>query len=95
MTEELMAYLGEHPDYFYIIRDKQLIAIIRFLSSGGKSLEEIEKEFGLQRKRLELILDELMKKKVVTTMTTDAGEMYILEFDGQRILDLLEKAKAT
>lgn len=93
MTEELMAYLGEHPDYFYLIRDKQLIAIIRFISGGGKSLEELEKEFGLQRKRLELILDELIKKNVVTTMATDAGEMYILEFDGQKILDLLEKAK--
>jgi DNA-binding HxlR family transcriptional regulator len=95
MTEELMAYLGEHPDYFYIIRDKQLIAIIRFLSSGGKSLEEIEKEFGLQQKRLQLILDELIAKNVITTMKTDAGEMYILEFDGQKILDLLEKAKTS
>ena len=93
MTEELMAYLGEHPDYFYIIRDKQLIAIIRFLSGGGKSLGEIETEFGLQQKRLQLILDELIAKKVVTTMGTDAGEIYILEFNGQKILDLLEKAK--
>jgi len=93
MSEDLMAYLEEHPDYFYLIRDKQIIAIIRFLSTGGKKTEEIAKEFELQNKRAKLILDDLRKKKVITTMMTQAGEVYILDFNGQKILDLLEKAK--
>ena len=93
MTEDLMAYLEEHPDYFYLIRDKQIIAIIRFLSTGGKKTEEIAKEFELQNKRARLILEDLRKKKVITTMMTQAGEVYILDFNGQKILDLLEKAK--
>jgi len=94
MSEDLMAYLEEHPDYFYLIRDKQIITIIRFLSTGGKKVEEIAKEFELQGKRAKLILDDLKKKKVITTMMTQAGEVYILDFNGQKILDLLEKAKS-
>lgn len=93
MTEDLMAYLEEHPDYFYLIRDKQLIALIRFLSTGGKRLEEIVREFELQNKKAKLVLDDLKKRNVVTTMMTQAGEVYILDFAGQKILDLLEKAK--
>jgi len=95
MAENLMAYLQDHPEYFYLIRDKQLIAIIRFLSKGGKRLEEIVKEFELQNKRAKLIMDDLKKKKAVATMMTQAGEVYILDFNGQKILDLLEKAKET
>jgi len=94
MSEDLMAYLEEHPDYFYLIRDKQIIAIIRFLSTGGKKVEEIAKEFELQGKRAKLILDDLKKKKVITTMMTQTGEVYILDFNGQKILDLLERAKS-
>lgn len=93
MTEDLMAYLEEHPDYFYLIRDKQIIAIIRLLSTGGKKAEEIAKEFKFQGKRAKLILDDLKKRKVITTMMTQTGEVYILDFNGQKILDLLEKAK--
>jgi len=95
MAEDLMAYLQDHPEYFYLIRDKQLIALIRFLSEGGKKFEEIVKEFELQNKRAKLILDDLKKKNVVTTMMTQAGEVYILDFNGQKMLDLLEKAKET
>jgi len=95
MAENLMAYLQDHPEYFYLIRDKQLIALIRFLSAGGKKFEEIVKEFELQNKRAKLILDDLKKKNVVTTMMTQAGEVYILDFNGQKMLDLLEKAKET
>ena len=93
MTEDLMAYLQDHPEYFYLIRDKQLIALIRFLSSGGKTFEEIVEEFGFQSKRAKLMLDDLKKKRVITTMVTQAGQVYILDFNGQKILDLLEKAK--
>jgi len=95
MAEDLMVYLQDHPEYFYLIRDKQLIAIIRFLSEGGKRLPDIAEEFKLQNKRLKPILDDLIKKQVITTMMTDAGEVYILDFNGQRILDFLEKAKET
>jgi len=91
----LMAYLQDHPEYFYLIRDKQLIAIIRFLSEGGKRLSDIAEEFKLQPKRAKLIMDDLKKKKAITTMMTDAGEVYILDFNGQKMLDLLEKAKET
>ena len=93
MTEELMSYLQDHPEYFYLIRDKQLIAIIRSLSKGGKRLVEIAEEFKLQPKKAKLIMDDLKKKKAVTTMMTQAGEVYILDFNGQKMLDLLEKAK--
>ena len=93
MAEDLMAYLQDHPEYFYLIRDKQLIAIIRFLSKGGKRLSDIAEEFKLQPKRAKLIMDDLKKKKAVATMMTQAGEVYILDFNGQKMLDLLEKAK--
>ncbi len=95
MAEDLMAYLQDHPEYFYLIRDKQLIAIIRFLSKGGKRLPDIAEEFKLQPKKAKLIMDDLKKKKAVTTMMTQAGEVYILDFNGQKMLDLLEKAKET
>ena len=95
MSEDLMAYLQDHPEYFYLIRDKQLIAIIRFLSEGGKRLSDIAEEFKLQPKRAKLIMDDLKKKKAITTMMTDAGEVYILDFNGQKMLDLLENAKET
>jgi len=93
MAENLMDYLQEHPEYFYLIRDKQLIAVIRFLSEGGKRLSDIAEEFKLQPKKAKLIMDDLKKKKAVTTMMTQAGEVYILDFNGQKMLDLLEKAK--
>jgi len=38
-------------------------------------------------------MDDLKKKKAVATMMTQAGEVYILDFNGQKMLDLLEKAK--
>ena len=93
MTEDLMAYLEEHPEYFYLARDKQAVSIMRFLSEGGKSFDDLTDEFNLQKSKLKTILDDLKKKKVLTTMMTGAGELYILDFNGQKILDLLEKAK--
>jgi DNA-binding MarR family transcriptional regulator len=93
MTEELMSYLQENPDYFYIIRNKQLIAILRFLCTGGRTMEEIAKEFKLQPKILKPTLEDLVKKKVITTMNVDNETVYVLEFNGQRVLDLLGKAK--
>jgi transcription initiation factor IIE alpha subunit len=94
MTEELMAYLQEHPAYFYITRDKQLIALIRYLSKGGKRFEAIAKELGIDEKKLRPILIDLMDKEVVTAISTAKGEdLFILNFAGQKILDLLEKAK--
>lgn len=93
MTEELMAYLEEHPEYFYLIRDKQLIALIRYLSGGARKFEEISKALKMDEKKLAQVLDDLAKKQVVTVMKTHSEEAYILDFNGQRILDLLEKAK--
>lgn len=95
MTEELMAYLQEHPSYFYLIRNKQLIAIIRLLGKGGKSFEEIKEVMKVQPKKLKLMLDGLLKDKVITTMMTSSGEIFVLDFNGQKMLDLLEKAKET
>ena len=94
MTEELMAYLGEHPEYFYLIRDKQLIALIRELSKGAKKIEGIARNLKMDDKKLQQVLDDLEEKKVVTRMQTKSGETYVLDFAGQRILDLLERAKA-
>jgi len=93
MTEELMAYLEEHPEYFYLVRDKQTIAIMRLLAEGGKRFDELIAESNLTKAKLKALLDDLKKKKVITTMMTDSGQIYILDFNGQRILDLLEKAK--
>jgi len=93
MTEEFMAYLDEHPEYFYLIRDKQLMALIRELSKGAKKIEDIARDLKMDEKKLEQVLDDLEEKKVVTRMQTKSGETYVLDFAGQKILDLLERAK--
>jgi len=93
MTEELMAYLEEHPEYFYLVRNKHVVAIMSLLTEGGKSFDDLIAKSSLTKTKLKLLLDDLKKKKVITTMMTDSGQIYILDFNGQRILDLLEKAK--
>lgn len=92
-TEEFMAFLGNRPYLFYLIRDKSMMKIIKELDKGGKTTDELVEKFKLSPEDIRKKLDNLVKRKTLGRIQERDDFLYYLDLEGRKMLELYKKSK--
>ena len=91
--EEFLNYIQDHPEYYPILQSKIFITVLEFLSEKAKPLQDIEAQFSnIEREDLDLVLNSLIKLKIVSRVTGPAQIIYYTNENGKELLKKFKKA---
>lgn len=91
---DLMSFLMERPHFFEIIKNRELMAVLRDLKEkGGKSATELAETHNLEYSVVKENLEKLAKANAIQKQQRGAHWIYILDFEALKLIELQEEAK--
>ena len=91
---ELMSFLMERPHFFEIIKNKELMSVLKDLKeNGGKSATELSKIHNLEYDVVKKTLEKLTDADAVQKQQQGSHWIYILDFEALKLIELQEEAK--
>ena len=91
---DLMHFLMERPHFFEIIKNKELMTVLKYLrEKGGKSATELAKIHNIEYEIVKETLEKLANANAIQKMQQGNHWIYILDFEALKLLELQEEAR--
>jgi DNA-binding transcriptional ArsR family regulator len=91
--EDLVSFFTEKPHMFYILKEKELMAILKDLYNGGLTISEVLAKHEVNDSQVSEWFEKLLRLRVIERIQEDDDWRYFLSFDGKKMIDLYNSSK--
>jgi hypothetical protein len=94
--EKFVSYLEDHPGYYLVAKSDLYISLLSTLEEQGTDILSISSRFpGIDREDLFLMLDSLVKLKLVGALKTNNKVIYYITKNAEELLANYRKTKTS